>query len=209
MLAHLDLLESYDEVEVLDALEDPATFEPDRPAPPRGGRGGGAMKLVFLTLLLGLAPAARSQEPTPAPASEGARARFEAMSPERQEELRARLRRFQALTPASRPSCARGGSASRACPTPSARRSRPGGAPSLLSTGERRQILRDFDRLKTMAPERRAEIRTLFRRLVSLPASERARFLDNLRRFRQLTPDRRRDLLQRFGDQLRSRRERP
>jgi hypothetical protein len=56
-----------------------------------------------------------------------------------------------------------------------------------------------------MGPERQAQVRAVFRRLVEAPPELRQRYLDNLNRWRQMTPAQR----EQMRDLWRQRRQRP
>ena len=49
-------------------------------------------------------------------------------------------------------------------------------------------MLQMLGRYKEMTPERQAQVRALFRKMVDAPPEVRQRYLDNLERWRQMTP---------------------
>jgi hypothetical protein len=63
-------------------------------------------------------------------------------------------------------------------------------------------MLQMLGRYKEMAPERQAQVRQLFRKMVDAPPEVRQRYLDNLERWRHMTPaqrDQARDLWRQKG----------
>ena len=168
LVAHLDLVEAFEEVSVFDALQDEETFEVVSDV-------AGLFMAQSAAAQPAAAPAeARSAGPDE-PTSRGSRyAKFTALNPETQQEVRERWRQFRGLAKEDREAIRADWKRYQA-----------------LAVKERRIVRENFERWARLKPQKRHQVQKLFKRFMDMGPPERERFMKNLSRFREWPPEER------------------
>jgi len=116
----------------------------------------------------------------------GARARWDALPPERRAELQARWRRFQELEPREQEALKQRFARYRA-----------------LTPDQREQIRSRWQRFQDLSPKEKRALRKAFRRFQDLPPAQRERIRALFDRIMALPPEKRQQLFQKLKDRKR------